>query len=106
MPAWESVWASLQQEEMRRDLLKCQLEGNNNSGKNPKEEEDNVALALKGQQEYLLESYNLQYHKVTKYCLCYFTKNNFPWLSFIFGEGKGTPDCKELQRNQSAFSVQ
>ena len=44
------MWVALQQEEMRRDLLKCQLEGNNSSGKKPKEEEDNVALASKGQQ--------------------------------------------------------
>ena len=46
------MWATLQQEEMRRDLLKCQLEGTNNSGsKIKKEEEENTALASKGEQE-------------------------------------------------------
>ena len=40
---------SLQQEEMRVDLLKCQLEvGSNNDSKIKKEEEENVALASKG----------------------------------------------------------
>ena len=48
---WESMWVALQQEEKRRDFLKCQLEGSNSSGRKMKEEEDNVALASKGQQE-------------------------------------------------------
>ena len=37
---------------MRRDLLKCQLEGGSDSGlKIKKEEEENAALASNGQQE-------------------------------------------------------
>ena len=43
---WESMWATLQQKEMRRDLLRCQLEGGSNScSKIKKEEEENAALA-------------------------------------------------------------
>ena len=44
----EAMWVSLQQEEMRRYLLKCKLGGSSNSGWKPKEEE-NAALASKGQ---------------------------------------------------------
>ena len=36
---------------MRRDLLKCQLEGSSSNGRKTKEEEVNVALASKGHQE-------------------------------------------------------
>ena len=36
---------------MRRDLLKCKLDGNSSSGTKPKEEEENAFLASKGQQE-------------------------------------------------------
>lgn len=39
LPAWEGMCAALQQEEMRRDLVKCKLDGNKNSGTKPKEEE-------------------------------------------------------------------
>ena len=43
------MWATLKQEELRRDLVKVKLdESNNNSGSKPKEEE-NAALASKGQ---------------------------------------------------------
>ena len=36
---------------MRRDLLKCKLDVNSNSGRKPKEEDENATLASKGQQE-------------------------------------------------------
>ena len=42
------MWAALEQEEMGRDLVKCKLDSNNNSGKKPKEEEENATLASKG----------------------------------------------------------
>lgn len=45
------MWAALQQEEMRRDLVKCKLGSNSSSGTKPKEEEENEAVASKGQQE-------------------------------------------------------
>ena len=51
MPNWDEMWASLKQEELRRVLVKCQLDRSSNSGSKPKEEEENVALASKGQQE-------------------------------------------------------
>ena len=51
MPDWDSMWAALKQEDLRRDLVKCKLDGSISSGSKPKEE-DNVALASKGQQEY------------------------------------------------------
>jgi len=46
------MWAALKQEELRRDLVKVQLDGSsNNNGSKPKEEEeDNETLASKGQQ--------------------------------------------------------
>lgn len=46
---WDEMWAILKQEELRRDLVKCKLDGSSNSGSKP--EEDNAALASKGQQE-------------------------------------------------------
>lgn len=36
---------------MRRDLVKCKLDSNSNSGMKPKEEEENATLASKGQRE-------------------------------------------------------
>ena len=52
MPGWEEMWAALQQEELRRDLAKCKLDGSNNDGSKVKqEEEENATLASKGQQE-------------------------------------------------------
>ena len=51
MPNWDEMWAALKQEELRRGLVKVKLDGSNNSGSKPKEEEDNAALASKGQQE-------------------------------------------------------
>lgn len=52
LPNWDDMWVALKQEELRRDLLKVKLDGSNSSsGSKPKvEEEDNVALASKGQQ--------------------------------------------------------
>ena len=49
LPSWEEMWASLQHEVLRRDLVKVNLNGNSGSGKKAKEEEENVALASKGQ---------------------------------------------------------
>ena len=51
LPGWEAMWAALQQEEMRRDLLKIHLEDGSSGSKVKKEEEDNTALASKGQQK-------------------------------------------------------
>ena len=48
---WEVMWAALQQEEMRHDLVKWKLDGSSSSGVKPKEEEENGTLASKGQQE-------------------------------------------------------
>ena len=52
MANWDEMWATLKQEELRRDLLKVKLDGsNNNSGLKPKvEEEGNTTLSSKGQQ--------------------------------------------------------
>jgi len=49
LPSWEEMWAALQQEELRRDLVKVNLNGSNGSGTKTKEEEENATLALKGQ---------------------------------------------------------
>lgn len=48
---WDEMWATLKQEELRRDLVKCKLDGSNNSGSKPKEEDENASLTSKGQQE-------------------------------------------------------
>ena len=45
------MWAALQQEVLRRDLLKIHLEDGSSGSKVKKEEEDNTALASKGQQK-------------------------------------------------------
>ena len=42
------MWAALQQEELRGDLLKIHLEDGSSSSKVKKEEENNTALASKG----------------------------------------------------------
>jgi len=47
----DSMWGALKQEELRRDLVKCKLDGSNNNGSKSKEEEENAALASKGQQK-------------------------------------------------------
>lgn len=47
----DEMWATLKQEEMRRDLVKVKIDGSNRSRSKSKEEEDNAVLALKGQQE-------------------------------------------------------
>ena len=44
------MWASIQEEELRRDLVKCKLDDNNGSGSKTLEEEENAALTSKGQQ--------------------------------------------------------
>ena len=44
LPSWEERWVALQQEELRRDLVKVNLNGNSGCGTKPKEEEENVAL--------------------------------------------------------------
>ena len=43
--------AALQQEELRRDLVKCKLDGSSGSGSKVKQEEEDVALASKGKHE-------------------------------------------------------
>ena len=48
LPSWEEMWATLQQEELRRDLVKVNLNGSSGSGTKTKEEEENAALASKG----------------------------------------------------------
>ena len=49
LPSWKEMWAALKEEELRRDLVKCKLDGSSGSGlKNSKEE--NATLASKGQQ--------------------------------------------------------
>ena len=47
LPRWDRMWADLQQEELRRDLMKSSISGSNSRSKQVKEEE-NVALATKG----------------------------------------------------------
>jgi len=51
LPNWNEMWAALKQDELRRDLVKCKLDGSSSSGSKPKEEDENAALASKGQQE-------------------------------------------------------
>ena len=49
LPSWEEMWETLQHEELKRDLVKVNINGSSGSGTKTKEEEENVALALKGQ---------------------------------------------------------
>ena len=49
VPSWEEMWAALQQEELRRDLVKVNLNGSSASGTKTKEDKENAALASKGQ---------------------------------------------------------
>ena len=49
MPDWERVWADIQQEDMRRDLVKSTISGSNNNGVKIEKEEENATLASKGQ---------------------------------------------------------
>lgn len=51
LPDWERVWVDLQQDEMRRDLVKSAISGSSSSGVEIEKEEENAALASKGQQE-------------------------------------------------------
>lgn len=51
LPSWEEMWAILQQEELRRDLVKVNLSGSSGSGTKTKEEEENTTLASKVQQK-------------------------------------------------------
>lgn len=46
LPSWDRMWSELQQEELRRDLLKSSINGSSNRQKQVKEEE-NVAFASK-----------------------------------------------------------
>lgn len=48
---WDGMWATLKQEELRIDLVKCKLDGSSNSGSKPKEKEENATLTSKGQKE-------------------------------------------------------
>ena len=48
LPSWEEMWATLQQEELRRALVKVNFNGSSGSGMKTKEEEENIALASKG----------------------------------------------------------
>lgn len=48
LPSWEEMWAALRKEELRRDLVKVNLNGSSGSGMKTKEEEENAALASKG----------------------------------------------------------
>ena len=48
LSGWEVMWAALQQEELRRDLLKIFLVDGSSSSKVKKEEEENTTLASKG----------------------------------------------------------
>ena len=52
LPDWDEMWATLKQEELRRDLVKVKLDGSSNSSgsKSKVEEEDNAVFASKGQQ--------------------------------------------------------
>jgi len=45
---WEWMWATLQHEEMRQDLVKCKLDGSSSNGTKPKEEEENATLTSRG----------------------------------------------------------
>ena len=51
MPRWVEMWVVLQQEELRKDLVKCKLDGGSGSGSKVKQEEEDARLASKGQQE-------------------------------------------------------
>eukprot|EP00253_Pinus_taeda_P002906 PITA_02906 len=50
LPSWEEMWVTLQQEELRRDTVKVNLNGSNGSGTKTKEEES-TTLASKGQRK-------------------------------------------------------
>lgn len=51
LPNLDKMWAALKQEELSRHLLKVKLDRRSSGSRSkPKVEEDNVALALKGQQ--------------------------------------------------------
>lgn len=49
LPSWEEMWKTLQQEELRMDLVKVKLNGSNGSGTIIEEDEENTTLASKGQ---------------------------------------------------------
>ena len=49
LPSWEEMWATLQLEELRRDLVKVNLNDCSGSSTKTKEDEENAALASKGQ---------------------------------------------------------
>ena len=53
LPSWEQMWATLQEEELSRDLVKCKLDDNSGKGSKTLEEEENATLTSKGQQGQL-----------------------------------------------------
>ena len=50
LPSWEEMWEALQQEELRRDLVKVNLNGNNESSTKTKEEEEMSDAAAQGKE--------------------------------------------------------
>ena len=50
LPSWEKMWSALQEEELRRDLVKCKLDGSSGRGFKSLEEEENATVASKEQQ--------------------------------------------------------
>lgn len=48
LPRWDKMWSDLQQEKLRRALLKSTISKSNNKGTKGEKEEENVALASKG----------------------------------------------------------
>jgi len=46
-PNWDEMWAPLKQEELRRDLVKCKLDGSRSNGLKPKEEQRQKKDVLK-----------------------------------------------------------
>ena len=50
LTCWEEMWAALQEEQLRRDMVKCKLDDSSRCGSKNLEEEENAALTSKGQQ--------------------------------------------------------
>ncbi len=48
LPRWDRMWVDLQQEELRRALLKSKIRGRSSKGVKSEKGEENVALASKG----------------------------------------------------------
>lgn len=47
LPGWDKIWADLQQEKLRRALLKSSISGSSSNGSKVVKEEENVTLASK-----------------------------------------------------------